>query len=142
MQVLLRSGQFSIPHPLSDEVVMNVWRMCLFTMALCVELACASAPTNTADAAASSTITTDEIKASGLPTGFDVVDRLRPRWKRDLTTNASVSVYLDQRRLGGLETLRDVPTQDIRELQYMKGSEAELRWGHDARGGAIIVVRP
>lgn len=121
---------------------MNVKHMYLVTLTLCSALACASAPGKDVASPASSTLTSEEIRASGLPTAFDVVERLRPRWKRDLATNGSVSVFLDQRRLGGLEALREIATQDLRELHYMKGAEAELRWGPEARGGAIIVIRP
>ncbi len=113
-------------------------------------IACATSPApesgaspSAAHAAAPNRLTADEIQTSGVPTAFDAVDGLRPRWKRDPTVDAGtpVVVYVDQRKVGGLEFLRDVSADEIRELQYLNGREAEQRWGPDARGGAIIVLR-
>ena len=95
------------------------------------------------ESASTNRLAADEIEKSGLPTAFDAVDRLRPTWKHDYSTGASaaVVVYLEQRKLGGLEALRDIASSDVRELQYLNGRDATQRWGPDASGGAIIVVR-
>jgi len=88
-------------------------------------------------------LTAEEIAASGVPTAYDAVDRLRRQWKRDMSApgDAAVSVYLDNRRIGGLDALRNIGAAEVRELQYVSGREAEQRWGPEARGGAIIVLR-
>jgi uncharacterized protein YigA (DUF484 family) len=105
-------------------------------------LGCASAPTADQNSEAYNKLTAAEITASGLPTAYDVVERFRPRWRRDLSVpgNTEVSVYLDRRRLGGLEALKDIASRDITELRYMKGADAIMRCGQEARGGAISVI--
>lgn len=115
---------------------------CLIASLAALTIGCASAPTADKNSEADNSLTAAEITASGLPTAYDVVERLRPRWRRDLSLpgNAEVSVYLDRRRLGGIEALKDIASRDITELRYMKGTDAIMRWGQEARGGAIIVI--
>ena len=48
-------------------------------------------------------------------------------------------VYLDGVRLGGLETLEDIPVTTIVEMRYLRHSNAEVRMGKNHRGGVILV---
>jgi hypothetical protein len=123
----------------------------LLAAALLATTACATSQSGTggtpSPASASRTvdrtrITAEEIEASKLATPYDVVDRLRRQWWRDPLTREEVSVYLDNQRLpNGREALRELPLVDVAELQYLTGEQAQARWGQEARGGAIIVVR-
>jgi len=48
-------------------------------------------------------------------------------------------VYLDGVRLGGLETLENIPVTTIVEMRYLRHSNAEVRMGKNHRGGVILV---
>jgi hypothetical protein len=86
-------------------------------------------------------VTVEEIAATGAATAYEVVVRLHRDWLRDKLTGAAVSVYQDNQRIGGEESLRRLQVQDIAELQYLDGRSAVMRWGPDVGGGVIIVIR-
>lgn len=87
-------------------------------------------------------LTADEIAASKRPTVYDAVDRLRPSWlRKDMLTGEEVVVYMDEQPLGGSDKLRDMPSVDVAELQYVPHSDAVHRWGSDIKGSVIVVVR-
>jgi hypothetical protein len=88
-----------------------------------------------------SRVTADEIAATGAATAYEVVDRLHRDWLRDKLTGSPVSVYQDNQRVGGEESLRQLPVRDVAELQYLDGRSAVMRWGPSVGGGVIIVVR-
>jgi len=109
--------------------------------ASCAMMACASASKSGSN---SNIITAAEISAANVPTAYDAVDRLHRSWFHDLSSGSSgdVAVYMDNQKLEkGKEALRDIPAQDVASLQYLKATDAVMRFGHDASGGAIIVVR-
>lgn len=87
-------------------------------------------------------LTADEIAASKRPTVYDAVDRLRPNWlRKDMLTGEEVVVYMDEQSLGGSDKLRDMPSVDVAELQYVPHPDAVRRWGSDIKGSVIVVVR-
>jgi hypothetical protein len=89
-----------------------------------------------------SRLTLDEITSANLPTAYDLVERLRRPWlRRDAVTGADVVVYMDERNIGGAEALRDVPSGDVAELQYLPNADALKRWGGDVKGSIIVVSR-
>lgn len=45
-----------------------------------------------------------------------------------------------RRRLGGLETLRDLPISGIASFRYLSAGEATNRWGTNQTGGAIQLL--
>lgn len=106
--------------------------------------ACASTPQGPSDSdAAYYTLTSVEIQKANVPTAYEAVDRLRRKWFRDMTGQGDVVVYMNNQKLndGTKEQLRQIPAQDIASLEYLKGSDAVMRFGQDAKGGAIIVNR-
>ena len=56
-------------------------------------------------------------------------------------TGGEVAVYLDERRIGGSETLRDIPIADVEEMHYLRNDEAVRRWGGQVTGSVIVIVR-
>jgi hypothetical protein len=83
----------------------------------------------------------EEIDASRLPNGYELVDRLRRPWfRKDALTGAAVTVYMDDQQIGGAEKLRDIPAVNIAELQYLPNEQAVRRWGASAVAGSVIVV--
>ncbi len=105
--------------------------------------ACASTPKEGGTAAKSddNVLSAVEIAQANVPTAYEAVDRRRRRWFRDLTGEGEVSVYMNNQRQGGKEYLREIPAQDIAFLEYLKGTDAVMRFGQEARGGAIIITR-
>lgn len=87
-------------------------------------------------------ITAEEIAASKRPMVYDAVDKLRPNWlRKDMLTGEDVVVYMDEQNLGGSDKLRDMPSVDVAELQYVAHADATRRWGSDIKGSVIVVVR-
>jgi hypothetical protein len=83
---------------------------------------------------------------ANVSTAFEAVEHLRPQFfnRRGETSillrRATVlSVYLDNVRLGGVETLRDVPITAIQSIRYLSPGEATYRWGTNQTGGAILL---
>lgn len=86
-------------------------------------------------------IPVEEIDASRLPNGYELVDRLRRAWfRKDALTGAAVTVYMDDQNIGGAEKLHDIPAVNIAELQYLPNEQAVRRWGASAVAGSVIVV--
>ena len=87
-------------------------------------------------------ITADEIAASKRPTAYEIVDRLRPSWlRKDMLTGENVVIYMDEQNLGGSDKLRDIPSVDVTELQYLPHEQAVRRWGADIKGSVIVITR-
>jgi hypothetical protein len=92
-------------------------------------------------------ITRAEITRTQAQTAYDAVRLLRPNFLRSRgvtsltrqTTDEPV-VYLDERRIGGLVTLRDMPVPLIFEIRYLSASEAQMKWGSGHPVGAVHVI--
>jgi predicted small secreted protein len=111
--------------------------------------ACASTPTVEGTAAAdvrssANRITAAEITTIDVPSAYDVIDRLHRPWFQDRSAGASgeVFVYVDNRAIDeGKDALRQIPAREIALIEYLKSSDAVIRFGEKAKGGAIIVTR-
>jgi hypothetical protein len=71
----------------------------------------------------------DEIAAAGARNGYEVVERLRPRWLRSGPPRSTrletvILVYVDGSILGGTETLRDLPVESIVRLHVLDSADA------------------
>jgi hypothetical protein len=114
-------------------------------------------------------ITTAEIDAGTFRDAYDIVQRLRPNWftKARASSGGGLSgtqvsgsgsgmtgvqsagsgvglvVYLDNARMGGTETLRDMSASSISSLQYMDAATATAKLpgiGSSIVSGAIVVT--
>lgn len=94
-------------------------------------------------------ITFDEITVSrtGGTSAFDLIQRLRPEYLRSRgpsslsnITPVTAVVYVDEVRYGGLESLRSLSADQIREVHYINASDATTRFGTDHVGGAILIT--
>jgi len=79
-------------------------------------------------------------------TAFEAVRRLRPEFLSRHATpmpgdfeEGFAVVYLDGVRLGGLQTLENIPVTTIVEIRYLRPSAAVERFGKHHRGGVILV---
>lgn len=57
-----------------------------------------------------------------------------------LTTANPVMVYKDNVRMGGVDDLRQIQPATIREIRYLPGSEASIRFGTNNSSGAILIT--
>ena len=97
-------------------------------------------------------ISTEEIVESSAANAYEVIQRLRPNFLRtrgavhgtpggaNAMEMLDLVVYLNENRLGGSDQLRQISTNDIREIRYFNSSEATTKWGTGHSAGAIQVV--
>ncbi|MBC7896626.1 MAG: hypothetical protein H7066_14515 [Cytophagaceae bacterium] len=88
----------------------------------------------------------DEISRSGATDAITAIRMLRPVFlqSRGRTSilrqeNTEPAVYLDDRLLGGVSTLRDIPSNQVIEVRYFGPAQAQMRWGTGNSAGAILV---
>lgn len=94
-------------------------------------------------------ITADELATIDVQNALQAVQRLRPNFLQNRGGAASsltqgpqdVVVYVDQTRMGGPNTLAQVPITDVKEIQWLNGTDATQRFGTGHGSGAIIVIR-
>ena len=67
----------------------------------------------------------NELSSSG---DFRVVER------------AKLEQVLDEQNLGGADKLRDIPTVDVAELQFLPHNDAVKRWGSDIKGSVTLTA--
>lgn len=95
-------------------------------------------------------ISREEIVAQGTNAhhAMGLIQRLRPAWLRSRGSNSFTApaamypvVYVDEmRREGGLRALLQIPTSEIRRLEFMGPSDATIRWGTGHQAGVIWIV--
>lgn len=106
-------------------------------------------------------ITREQIEASGVANVYDLVQSLHPEWLRtrgvkSLTEGDRLEggmggtrviegtdsrlVYLDEARIGGLETLQQIPTTTVGSVRYLDAAAATYRWGTGHPHGAIWIT--
>ena len=88
----------------------------------------------------------DEITRSGATDAFTAIRMLRPVFlqSRGRTSilraeNTEPAVYLDDRLIGGLAVLRDIPATQVIDVRYFGPAQAQMRWGTGNSAGAILV---
>jgi hypothetical protein len=89
-------------------------------------------------------ITRDEILEHQFSNALQLVEALHSNWLRTRGTDSFASpgrvlVYLDESRLGGIDSLRSIATQSIGYIRYYDGISASARWGLDHGHGVIFV---
>lgn len=107
-------------------------------------------------------ITAEELAEMLGQNGLEVVQNLRPQWIRraerritldrgrtastssrfsdETTTEIRLTVFVDQTEMGGLEELRRLRNDEIQEIRYLSGSDAQQRYGARFSAGIIHVV--
>ena len=94
----------------------------------------------------SDVISAEELAKVDAPNAYLAVQRLRPQFlqTRGQTTimgSSAIQVYVDGTRMGGVESLQQIPTNDIKEIRWLSSSEATQRFGTGNAQGAIVVTR-
>lgn len=95
-----------------------------------------------------SVITEAEIEQSTATNAFELIQQLRPHLLQRQNRSQSVSltpgapsavVYLDGVRYGNLESLRNISSFSISEIEYLSPREATFRFGTDHNAGAFMI---
>jgi hypothetical protein len=88
-------------------------------------------------------ISEEEIRESRAADAYALVSRLRPEW---LATRGAQSflesalvVYLDDVRLGGIQQMRQVPTESLTGARFLDARAATQRYGMGHPHGAIVL---
>ncbi|MHB1071864.1 MAG: hypothetical protein ACYC3Q_03470 [Gemmatimonadaceae bacterium] len=110
--------------------------------------------------APASIIEQDALRLTGGATAFDAVQSLRPRWlvkvqvlslrdavgdvaaaadDRDANGDVAILVYLNDAKMGGIESLRAIPLGDVQYIRFFTGPEATYKWGWGHANGVIQV---
>ena len=90
-------------------------------------------------------LTRDQIVETNRQNAYEVVETLRSNWLRtrgptSLTSrDAQIQVYIDDNRLGGIETLRTINASVVQYIRWFDGITATGRWGLDHGAGVIYV---
>ena len=90
-------------------------------------------------------LTREQIQETNKQNAYEVVESLRSNWLRTRgptslnSRDAQVMVYIDDSRLGGIETLRTISTAMIQSIRWYDGIAATGRWGLDHGAGVIYV---
>lgn len=120
----------------------------LIAVLLVAGLAAACASSGSSGSRDRNLISIEEISASQTSTAYDLVRQLRPHFLR-ISGPTSINspsgpevivVYLDGARLGGPETLQNIPTTDVASIQFLNASRATTRYGTGHPHGAIVVT--
>jgi alpha-N-arabinofuranosidase len=92
-----------------------------------------------------SVITEEQIEAQHYQNVYEAVRALRSNWLSTRGTDSFIApsqvwVYLDNSRLGGIQTLANISTQGVTSITHLSGIEATARWGIGHSAGAISVT--
>jgi hypothetical protein len=89
-------------------------------------------------------ITIGEIEEANASDAYILVQRLRPGWLRQ-RGSSSINrptprvVYLDNMRVGGLDSLRQISANSIERIRFLDSPDATQRFGTGHVNGAILV---
>ncbi len=110
--------------------------------------ACAAGPSGNGRTTPASrqVLSAAEILQSSGATAYDVIAQLRPEFLRSRGAASlrdreppTAVVYLDNVRMGGLESLRRLSADALLRVEYLGAADATMRFGTDHTGGAILV---
>ena len=129
---------------------MVVWKRFVMLLALAVgAAACASSPGPQAGTPRGSAnlITEAELAQYGAQPVRQAIQRLRPNMLRTRGTSSInqrsadvIVVYMGTTRMGSLEVLDQITTNDVREVRYLDAADASQRYGIGHTSGAIVLV--
>ena|SRR5687767_10365050 len=123
----------------------RIFRRFAYSMLLMTVLGCSTSGAGVARPRKNSAvITTEELHSSPHPSLLALIRADRPNWLRNTQTTirggpASVTVYQDNFRLGGIELLEMFRPATLYSVQYYSASEAEGRYGVGHEGGVIHI---
>ncbi len=117
----------------------------ILVLLLALISACASASSRASTAPVDrNLITHEQLREYEFRNALEAIEALRSNWLRTRGTDSfnsptQVQVYLNDARLGGIETLRWISTPEIDYIRYYDGIAASSRWGLGHGQGVIFV---
>jgi hypothetical protein len=89
-------------------------------------------------------VTGEEILNAHFITPMDALEALHPTWLRargpdSFSSPSEVQVYLDNVRVGGVDTLRSIDVRIIHYIRHFDGVAATARYGVGHAAGVIFV---
>jgi hypothetical protein len=116
-------------------------------ISLLLVLACACAgnpPGESAPRGDRNLLTQKELLDQHFLSAYDAVEALRSQWLQPRGPDSFVSpsqvwVYIDNVKLGNVESLRTVPVSTIMSIRHFSANEATARWGVGHAAGVIYV---
>lgn len=116
----------------------------LLLLTLCTACATGGSPGASRPRQDRNVITREQLRETGHTNVFQAVEALRSNWLRakgtdSFTAPTQVQVYVDNNQLGGVETLRGIPTSQVTYVRYYDGVTASGRWGLGHGQGVIYV---
>ena len=119
-------------------------RLALVGFLLIPGLACSARRPAGAERVDRNVITQAQIREGGFRTAYEAVESLKAPWLQirpdGLSQQREVLVYLDNSRLGGIQSLKQVQSAQIVLIRYYDSQTAIMRWGVDHSQGVIMVV--
>jgi hypothetical protein len=90
-------------------------------------------------------VTGDQLMATEHGNVYDALLQLRRRWLagRSITTRSGttrVQVLVGSQPMGGVDALRSLDPQSVKEVRFYTGRDATTLFGMDMGGGAIVVT--
>ena len=124
-----------------------IYKSSVSIIALALVMAsCSSAGTGSATSRNSDVVTIEELAEVDYLNGLEAVRRLRPNWLRvrgqatfSGQAYAGIRLYVDGRRYNEILELGNIRASDIRQMRFLTGREATMRYGTDHGDGAILV---
>lgn len=121
-------------------------RLAATLLGILMASACGSSGQNAQSDYNASLISEDEIVASGAQTAYDAIKKLRSNFlvSRGATTLNNTStdeptVYVDDQRFGLVQTLKQIPANQVAEIRLFRAWEATTKYGTGNMGGVIAV---
>lgn len=117
----------------------------LAVTALAGSVACAGASTGKRTHVDHSVLTQAQLEERNFHNVLEAVQALRSNWLNERGPDSFISpsrvwVYLDNTRMGGVQTLSQISTQHVSSVRKLSGIEATTRWGLGHGAGVISVA--
>jgi hypothetical protein len=102
--------------------------------------------TSSGSAASPSVITRAEMEQAPYASLYEVVQALRGRWLQTRGPNTllgrpvEVQVFVDDLRMGGVDALRSLKTDNVVSISFVDPVAAGQRWGGKYAQGTIVVA--
>ena len=89
----------------------------------------------------------EQIRHQPATDAYDLIRALRPRWLQSRRHRSNyfnktapfATVYVNDSRHGDIDSLRDIPAEQIKEIRFINSNEAAIRFGPNFSGGAILI---
>jgi hypothetical protein len=91
-------------------------------------------------------ITRAELESSPITNAYDAAQRLRPQWFSRPTAATlqpggnPIMVFVDRTQFGTLESLRNLHTDQIEEMEFVPARDATTRYGTGYPSGIVEVT--